>query len=186
MLRGYGLYILRLRLRSMKLGILCLVTTASVLTLTVWIRKDVWTNVRSLKLSVGWSNFTGVILLTYMRSGSSLTGDILQQNSNVFYVYEPLRILRDLIKHKKPIQWLNGTVSTIATLNTTDVKRQSLIGWLCPVLIGEHHGKIIQTTSIQISKLNTNIYTKSINMTRIKQVQLSFKDKKSENITSRY
>ncbi|XP_045165471.1 uncharacterized protein LOC123529275 isoform X2 [Mercenaria mercenaria] len=130
MLRGYGLYILRLRLRSMKLGILCLVTTASVLTLTVWIRKDVRTNGRSMKHSVGWSNFTGVILLTYMRSGSSLTGDILQQNSNVFYVFEPLRILRDLIKHKKQIQWLNGTVSAIATLNTTDVKRQALIGWL--------------------------------------------------------
>ena len=37
---------------------------------------------------------TPVILLGYMRSGSSLTGDILQQNSDVFYVYEPLHDLQ--------------------------------------------------------------------------------------------
>jgi hypothetical protein len=55
-------------------------------------------------------NYTGVIILTYMRSGSSVTGDILQQNNNVFYVFEPLRILQDLIKHEKPVQWFNGTI----------------------------------------------------------------------------
>ena len=37
---------------------------------------------------------TPVIILGYMRSGSSLTGDILQQNSQVFYVFEPLRDLQ--------------------------------------------------------------------------------------------
>lgn len=31
-----------------------------------------------------------VVILTYMRSGSSLTGNILQESPEVFYVYEPL------------------------------------------------------------------------------------------------
>lgn len=31
-----------------------------------------------------------VLLATYMRSGSSLTGEILQQSSEAFYMFEPL------------------------------------------------------------------------------------------------
>ncbi|XP_041372030.1 carbohydrate sulfotransferase 1-like isoform X3 [Gigantopelta aegis] len=37
-----------------------------------------------------------VIILTYMRSGSSLTGDIIQQSPDVFYVYEPLHSVNKL------------------------------------------------------------------------------------------
>ncbi|XP_067674624.1 uncharacterized protein [Haliotis asinina] len=36
---------------------------------------------------------TKVILLTYMRSGSTLTGDILSAHPDVFYVFEPLHFL---------------------------------------------------------------------------------------------
>ncbi|XP_052760543.1 uncharacterized protein LOC128203256 isoform X3 [Mya arenaria] len=35
-----------------------------------------------------------VLILTYMRSGSSLTGDILQQSRGAFYVYEPIHSIR--------------------------------------------------------------------------------------------
>ncbi|WAR04131.1 hypothetical protein MAR_019500 [Mya arenaria] len=37
-----------------------------------------------------WDNVTSLLLLTYMRSGSSLAGDILQQAQESFYLYEPL------------------------------------------------------------------------------------------------
>ncbi|WAR26597.1 CHST3-like protein, partial [Mya arenaria] len=35
-----------------------------------------------------------VLILTYMRSGSSLTGEILQQSIGAFYVYEPIHSIR--------------------------------------------------------------------------------------------
>ena len=56
--------------------------------------------------------FTAVIILTYMRSGSSLTGDILQQSPGAFYVYEPLRLLERLVKLQPgaPLRFVNGTI----------------------------------------------------------------------------
>ncbi|WAR04470.1 CHST5-like protein [Mya arenaria] len=43
-----------------------------------------------------------VLILTYMRSGSSLTGDILQQSPGAFYVYEPIHNIR---WHDKTENW---------------------------------------------------------------------------------
>ena len=54
-------------------------------------------------------NFTPVIILTYMRSGSSLTGEIMQQHPDAFYVFEPLRMLTITFRDKLPLQFLNGT-----------------------------------------------------------------------------
>ncbi|XP_060582543.1 carbohydrate sulfotransferase 3-like isoform X2 [Ruditapes philippinarum] len=108
----------RIRLRFGILGILSIVITVSIL------------KPMSVFLHAKGENYTGVVILTYMRSGSSVTGDILQQNNNVFYVFEPLRILQDLIKHEKPVQWFNGTISVMNSLIAADVKRQTLIGWL--------------------------------------------------------
>ena len=54
-------------------------------------------------------NFTAVIILTYMRSGSSLTGEIMQQHPDSFYVYEPLRMLQTAQKNRAPLTYLNGT-----------------------------------------------------------------------------
>ncbi|CAG5122228.1 unnamed protein product, partial [Candidula unifasciata] len=34
-----------------------------------------------------------VIVLSYLRSGSSLTGDIIQQHPDIFYVFEPLKTI---------------------------------------------------------------------------------------------
>ncbi|XP_053392797.1 carbohydrate sulfotransferase 1-like [Mercenaria mercenaria] len=36
------------------------------------------------------SAFTPVVIVAYMRSGSSLTGNLIQQDPDVFYVFEPL------------------------------------------------------------------------------------------------
>ena len=33
-----------------------------------------------------------VVIATYMRSGSSVVGDIVQQARGAFYVYEPMRL----------------------------------------------------------------------------------------------
>ena len=57
------------------------------------------------------SNITAVVILTYMRSGSSLTGDILQHSPNAFYVFEPLHAYSDTIAQSQPINltYVNGS-----------------------------------------------------------------------------
>ncbi|XP_060607774.1 carbohydrate sulfotransferase 3-like isoform X2 [Ruditapes philippinarum] len=50
-----------------------------------------------------------VLVLTYMRSGSSLTGDILQQSSEAFYVYEPFRAIESRNSSTYTISYVNGT-----------------------------------------------------------------------------
>ena len=67
------------------------------------------------------SNFSGVVIVTYMRSGSSLTGDILQQSPGAFYVYEPLHAIGNMVK--KPavpnLTFMNGTTRYDANLTDT-------------------------------------------------------------------
>ncbi|KAL4225447.1 hypothetical protein ACF0H5_016137 [Mactra antiquata] len=59
-----------------------------------------------------------VLLLTYMRSGSSLTGDILQHSPGAFYVYEPLHSLGNRNPSKFTIKFANGTLSSKITVVT--------------------------------------------------------------------
>lgn len=50
------------------------------------------------------------LVLGYMRSGSSLTADIIRCNHGDFYIFEPLHGLIELsIKQNSPIQKSNGT-----------------------------------------------------------------------------
>ncbi|XP_067687183.1 carbohydrate sulfotransferase 3-like [Haliotis asinina] len=42
---------------------------------------------------------TKVVLLAYMRSGSSLTGDVVQQSPDVFYMFEPLFSMEKQLSH---------------------------------------------------------------------------------------
>lgn len=51
-----------------------------------------------------------VLILTYMRSGSSLTGDILQHSPGAFYLYEPFRALGHKSSDSFTIQYANGTI----------------------------------------------------------------------------
>ena len=54
---------------------------------------------------------TAVIILTYMRSGSSLTGDILQHSPGAFYVFEPLHYLGNFLKSETgQLIYANGTI----------------------------------------------------------------------------
>ncbi|WAR23524.1 hypothetical protein MAR_037193 [Mya arenaria] len=58
-----------------------------------------------------------VLLLTYMRTGSSLTGEILQQLPGAFYVFEPLRTLYET--NRLPGKY-----------KVADVHVETLRGWL--------------------------------------------------------
>ncbi|XP_046558332.1 carbohydrate sulfotransferase 1-like [Haliotis rubra] len=48
-----------------------------------------------------------VVLLTYMRSGSTFTGDVIQNNPDVFYVFEPLHSIERFRKGKMNLMFLN-------------------------------------------------------------------------------
>ncbi|XP_041365172.1 carbohydrate sulfotransferase 1-like isoform X2 [Gigantopelta aegis] len=47
------------------------------------------------------------LIVSYMRSGSTLTGDILQQHRDVFYVFEPLFTVDRLVKYYLPAVYLD-------------------------------------------------------------------------------
>ena len=50
---------------------------------------------------------TKLILLTYMRSGSSFAGEIFNNHPEVFYVYEPLWATEQYYKNGQPIMYLD-------------------------------------------------------------------------------
>ncbi|KAJ8316428.1 hypothetical protein KUTeg_006442 [Tegillarca granosa] len=51
-----------------------------------------------------------IIILTYMRSGSTFIGDVLQEDPGVFYLFEPLRILQFMMRDNESIVYLNGNL----------------------------------------------------------------------------
>ncbi|XP_050407755.2 carbohydrate sulfotransferase 1 isoform X1 [Patella vulgata] len=61
-----------------------------------------------------------VMILTYMRSGSSFTGDVLQRHPHAFYVFEPLIS----IYHDRYILYLNGTRRNLTM--ETDLRKEAL------------------------------------------------------------
>ncbi|XP_069119099.1 carbohydrate sulfotransferase 1-like [Argopecten irradians] len=50
---------------------------------------------------------TPIILHTYMRSGSSFVGDLLNAAEGTFYTYEPVHTLQFTIRRLEPIRYLN-------------------------------------------------------------------------------
>ncbi|KAK6165539.1 hypothetical protein SNE40_022450 [Patella caerulea] len=51
-----------------------------------------------------------VIVASYMRSGSSITGKILEQNQDTFYVFEPLLAIQILRKYYVPAMFMDGPI----------------------------------------------------------------------------
>ncbi|KAL4225910.1 Carbohydrate sulfotransferase 1 [Mactra antiquata] len=73
---------------------------------------------------------TAVILLTYMRSGSSLTGDILQKSPDTFYIFEPLRSADFANREKKTVRYINGSYLLHGQYDLQHVYEETLYGWL--------------------------------------------------------
>ncbi|XP_069141632.1 carbohydrate sulfotransferase 3-like [Argopecten irradians] len=55
-------------------------------------------------------NRSMVLVVAYMRSGSSLVGDILQQHPSSFYVFEPLRSATELAYSNQSVTFYNSSV----------------------------------------------------------------------------
>ncbi|XP_033758191.1 carbohydrate sulfotransferase 5-like [Pecten maximus] len=50
-----------------------------------------------------------IILLTYMRSGSSFLGSVLQANPDVYYLFEPLHAVQFAVRSKETFTFLDGS-----------------------------------------------------------------------------
>lgn len=48
-----------------------------------------------------------VVILTYMRSGSSFCGDVLQASDDVFYLFEPLRNVQFHFRNSSAFDYLD-------------------------------------------------------------------------------
>ncbi|XP_021370030.1 carbohydrate sulfotransferase 5-like isoform X2 [Mizuhopecten yessoensis] len=70
-----------------------------------------------------------VLIVSYMRSGSSFTGDVIASYPSSFYTFEPLKwSMHKLIKNST-IELINGT--TISTSGTSaDLAAEFVYGWL--------------------------------------------------------
>nr|XP_034301080.1 uncharacterized protein LOC117681315 isoform X2 [Crassostrea gigas] len=67
---------------------------------------------RQSRASLGIKNSTGsgpvpVVILTYMRSGSSFCGDVLQASDDVFYLFEPLRNVQFHFRNSSAFDYLD-------------------------------------------------------------------------------
>ncbi|XP_021351459.1 carbohydrate sulfotransferase 1-like [Mizuhopecten yessoensis] len=51
-----------------------------------------------------------ILLVTYMRSGSSFVGDLLKAYPKTFYAFEPLHILQVDVRKQRPIRYFDGTM----------------------------------------------------------------------------
>lgn len=71
-----------------------------------------------------------IAIVSYMRSGSTLTGDILQHFPGSMYVFEPFHSLVLRARTGRPLFYLDGTVRKMKPENiTNDVLREELKKW---------------------------------------------------------
>ncbi|XP_076112998.1 carbohydrate sulfotransferase 1-like isoform X2 [Mytilus galloprovincialis] len=77
---------------------------------------------------------TPIVILTYMRSGSSLVGDILQQSKDVFYLFEPLRLPQFRLRKKQPYYSLDGNERLYSSF--LDAGRDIIRNWTTCSLFG--------------------------------------------------
>ncbi|KAH3890833.1 carbohydrate sulfotransferase 5-like [Dreissena polymorpha] len=73
-----------------------------------------------------------VIIISYMRSGSTLTGDIMQHFPGTFYVFEPFHAMEIRTKQNKHLVYLNGTKRSLtnATFSDRMALQEELHKWL--------------------------------------------------------
>lgn len=71
-----------------------------------------------------------IAIVSYMRSGSTLTADILQHFPGAMYVFEPFHSLVLRIRRGLPLIYLNGTMIKLKPENITDdLLREELRKW---------------------------------------------------------
>ncbi|XP_069142039.1 carbohydrate sulfotransferase 6-like isoform X2 [Argopecten irradians] len=70
-----------------------------------------------------------VLIFTHPRSGSTLTGHIIQQVHDSFYAFEPLRYLAESLEKGERVTYLNKTERSYQSNDTIWVKAEILYRW---------------------------------------------------------
>lgn len=70
-----------------------------------------------------------VLILTYMRSGSTLLGDILQHHPGSFYGFEPLRYIDEDIHKGKNVSFFNGTTRNFDLADLKRIHTEMIYRW---------------------------------------------------------
>ncbi|XP_061186229.1 carbohydrate sulfotransferase 1-like [Saccostrea echinata] len=69
------------------------------------------------------------LIVAYMRSGSTLTADLVRHIDGDFYMFEPLHGITQAVNGKSAIQFLNGTKRTISREELETVYAELLYNW---------------------------------------------------------
>ncbi|XP_013418647.1 carbohydrate sulfotransferase 3 [Lingula anatina] len=75
---------------------------------------DLISHQRNSSFMSRYSPTDGVIILTYVRSGSSLVGQLFNQNPNAVYFYEPLRWIKESLEQPSIYTYSNNTQRKIS------------------------------------------------------------------------
>ncbi|XP_021362401.1 carbohydrate sulfotransferase 1-like isoform X2 [Mizuhopecten yessoensis] len=115
-------------------------TVLFVFTMLLTVRHDGFIRVGPLKIRLSTSTETykvklrntsvPVLIFTYMRSGSTLTGDILQHHPGSFYVFEPLRYIDEDIDKARTVRFYNGTTRGIRKQQKVWIHAEMMYRWL--------------------------------------------------------
>ncbi|XP_061177766.1 carbohydrate sulfotransferase 4-like [Saccostrea echinata] len=98
-----------------------------------------------------------VLVLTYLRSGSTLTGDILQQSPQAFYLYEPLKLYKSKI-------FLDGQACETAVMNCSQFNTSEILevfGDLFRCRLQEHKRNILGPRKHSLAVMSAIPYCKS-------------------------
>ncbi|XP_069100945.1 carbohydrate sulfotransferase 4-like [Argopecten irradians] len=71
-----------------------------------------------------------ILIVSYMRSGSTFTSDVIASHPSSYYIFEPLRYIVPKIKHQYPIQLINGTTILPESHDEAVILSDFLRSWL--------------------------------------------------------
>ncbi|XP_069100947.1 carbohydrate sulfotransferase 4-like isoform X2 [Argopecten irradians] len=71
-----------------------------------------------------------ILIVSYMRSGSTFTSDVIASYPSSYYIFEPLIYVIPKIKHKYPIQLINGTTILPEADDEAAILSDILFYWL--------------------------------------------------------
>ncbi|XP_060064693.1 carbohydrate sulfotransferase 5-like [Ylistrum balloti] len=112
-------------------------------------------SVRALSMLNSKRKISYVLVVTHPRSGSTLTGDIIQKYENSFYAFEPLRFAAESMQLGQTVIYLNGTKRNYNyTRDAVWVEADLVYRWFtcdfCRINIKDLKSKFIQSYSTNL------------------------------------
>ena len=68
------------------------------------------------------SNDKIVLIVAYMRTGSTFLGGIFKQYPKLFYLFEPIRHIYETVKSNRGVEYINGAKRLVIVGNSADIR----------------------------------------------------------------